>query len=271
MGNRNAFHFLELVLRQAALQHSAPRLWISQTSKVTNKRLTEDRREEGGRGRGCPLQLLPVEDITRRQPFPLLLPVSFQKGHVVTHLPPPTATMQALGPARPGATAGPRRGPRTCAVLRLEALPLHRGVGIEPEEQAAARSHHGVRLLAAAETAEDGGQAVGSVVRFQVVVGTFLVLLDLKLIERLETEKHRVRQGPGTPRGGRLPGGRGRVRPAAARPAAQGHGAHGDHGDVSGEALALGPLLVSETTLGGNYMSYRSRDPLQTRRRVRLV
>lgn len=77
----------------------------------------------------------------------------------------------------------------------LESSPLHRGVRIKAEKQAAARSHHGVWLLAAAETAEDWGQAVGPVVKLQVVIGTFLVLLDLKLVKRLGMEEQKVRQG----------------------------------------------------------------------------
>lgn len=206
-----------------------------------------------------------LRTLRENNPSPSCCPFHFKRDMCHTSLP-RRPRCRPLAPPGPG----PRRGPRTCAVLRLEALPLHRGVGIKPEEQAAARSHHGVRLLAAAETAEDGGQAVGSVVGFQVVVGTFLVLLDLKLIERLEMEKHRGRPGPAFSGVGPPPRWE-RTREAGRRPAScTGHGAHGDHGDVSGEALALGPLLVSETTLGGNYMRYRSRDPLQTRRR-RLV
>lgn len=85
--------------------------------------------------------------------------------------------------------------PRTRAVHGLESSPLHGGVRIKPEKQAVARSHHGVWLLAATETAEDRGQAVGPVVQFQVVVGTFLVLLDLELIKCLGTEGQKARQG----------------------------------------------------------------------------
>lgn len=78
----------------------------------------------------------------------------------------------------------------------LESSPLHRGIRIEPEKQAAARGHHRVRLLAAAETAEDGGLAVRPVVQFQVVIGTFLVLLDLEFIKCLGVKEQRVSPGP---------------------------------------------------------------------------
>lgn len=66
---------------------------------------------------------------------------------------------------------------------------------MKPEEQAAARRHYWVRLLAATEAAQDGGQNVGPIVQLHVVISTFLVLLNLKLIERLGRRKWKVRQG----------------------------------------------------------------------------
>lgn len=77
---------------------------------------------------------------------------------------------------------------------------------MKPDKQAAARGHRGVRLLAAAETAEDGGQAVGPIVQFQVVIGTFLVLLHLKFIKHLGTGEQKVRQESLQPGGALLQG-----------------------------------------------------------------
>lgn len=72
----------------------------------------------------------------------------------------------SLRGAQPQVTSPATAATRTRAVHSLEAFPLYRGVRVKPEKQAAARSHHGIRRLAATEAAEDGGQAVCPVVQF---------------------------------------------------------------------------------------------------------
>ena len=155
--------------------------------------------------KGCPFKRLSVKDIKRKQPFPLWVPMFHFKRDMLSHTArPPWSELKVVLslPSSPiylqptwASAEGRAPSPRTCAVHGLESSPLHRGVRIKPEKQAAARSHHRVWLLAAAETAEDRGQAVGPIVQLQVVVGTFLVLLDLKLVKRLGMEEQKVRQG----------------------------------------------------------------------------
>ena len=70
----------------------------------------------------------------------------------------------------------------------LEALPLHRGVGDEAQVHLVARGDQRLGDLAAAQPAQDGRRVRVAVKGLQVVVGALLVLLDLKLVERLETE-----------------------------------------------------------------------------------
>lgn len=43
----------------------------------------------------------------------------------------------------------------TCAVLSLEASPLHRSIRVKPEEHLVSRSHYRVWFLAATEAAKD--------------------------------------------------------------------------------------------------------------------
>ena len=69
----------------------------------------------------------------------------------------------------------------------LEALPLHRGVRDEAQVHLVARGDQRLGDLAAAQPAQDGRRVRVAVKGLQVVVGALLVLLDLKLVERLET------------------------------------------------------------------------------------
>ena len=154
-----------------------------------------------------------------------------------------------------GLAEGQGPSPRTCAVHSLESSPLHRGVRIKPEKQAAARGHHRVRLLAAAETAEDGGLAVRPVVEFQVVVGTFLVLLDLEFIKRLGVKEQRVRPGPFS-RGGCRPPLWGHKDTRLPSQLCGGRGTHRDDGHACGEGHHLASF-----GLQSNPVSYCHHDP----------
>lgn len=81
--------------------------------------------------------------------------------------------------------------PRTCGMCRLEALSLHRGVGNEAEVHLVAGGDQLLRDLAAAQPTQDGCRVAVPVEGLQMVVRTFLMLLDLKLIEGLERQEER--------------------------------------------------------------------------------
>lgn len=70
----------------------------------------------------------------------------------------------------------------------LESFSLHRGVGDEAEVHFVGRGDQLLRNLAAAQSTQNGCLVAISVEGLQVVVRTFLVLLDLKLVEGLEKQ-----------------------------------------------------------------------------------
>lgn len=78
----------------------------------------------------------------------------------------------------------------------LEALALHRGVGDEAQVHPVGRGDKLLGDLAAAQPAQDGRRVAVPIEGLQVVVGALLMLLDLKLVERLrEAERGDQRDG----------------------------------------------------------------------------
>lgn len=80
----------------------------------------------------------------------------------------------------------------TCGVCGVEALALHRGIGDEAQVNPVARGDEGLGKLAAAEPAQNGHLVRVAVKRLQVIVGAFLVLLDLELVKRLRETQGRT-------------------------------------------------------------------------------
>ena len=73
----------------------------------------------------------------------------------------------------------------TCGVCSLEALPLYWGVRNEAEVHLVAGGDQLLRDLTATQSTQDGCRVTVPVEGLQVVIRTFLVLLDLKLVEGL--------------------------------------------------------------------------------------
>lgn len=67
----------------------------------------------------------------------------------------------------------------------LEALPLYRGVRNEAEVHLVACGDQLLRDLTATQSPQDGYRVTVPVKGLQMVICTFLVLLDLKLVEGL--------------------------------------------------------------------------------------
>lgn len=83
------------------------------------------------------------------------------------------------------ATLTPTAG-LTCGMSGLEAKPLYRGVGDEPEVHPVARGDQRFWEFAATQAPKDGCLVAVTVKGLQMVVGTLLVLLDLELAEGLK-------------------------------------------------------------------------------------
>lgn len=77
----------------------------------------------------------------------------------------------------------------------MEALPLHRGVRNEAEVHLVAGGDQLLRDLAATQSTQDGCRVAVPVKGLQVVVRTFLMLLDLKLVEGLDRWRRRDGEG----------------------------------------------------------------------------
>lgn len=83
----------------------------------------------------------------------------------------------------------------TCGVCGLEALPLYRGVRNEAEVHLVACGDQLLRDLAATQSAQDGCCVAVPIKGLQMVICTFLVLLNLELVEGLERRGQREREG----------------------------------------------------------------------------
>lgn len=71
----------------------------------------------------------------------------------------------------------------------MEALPLHRGVRDEAEVHLVAGGDQGLGDLTAAQSTQDGCGVAVTVEGLEMIIRTFLVLLDLKFIEGLDRKK----------------------------------------------------------------------------------